>query len=268
MGRLDNKVAIITGSSGGIGEADARLFAKEGAKVVVADLYKEAEGRKIVEEIIKDGGEAVFFKLDVARESSWKELMAFVIEKYCKLNILVNNAGVSLGKTVEETSFEEWNWVMDRNSTGVFLGTRYAIETMKDNGELCSIVNRGSPDAFVGEYGLAAYCASKGAVVSFTKSAALACAKQGYTIRVNTVHPGLIRTPLTEKEAEELGITFEQYEARFVSATPLRRLGKPMDVAYADLYLASDESEWVTGTDLVVDGGQMAGGAPWVASQD
>jgi len=266
MGRLEGKVAIITGAASGIGEGDARLFAKERAKVVVADI-KEAEGKKVAEDIRKEGGEAAFIKLDVSKESSWKELMAEVIKKYGKLNILVNNAGVSLGKTIEETSLDEWNWVMDINSTGVFLGTKYAIENMKDNGELCSIVNRGSTDAFVTEYGLLAYCCSKASVTALTKSAALACAKKKYTIRVNTVHPGSIHTALTEKEAEDLGITWQQYAAQFESATLLGRLGEPSDIAYADLYLASEEAQWVTGSDLVVDGGEMAGGAPWVASQ-
>jgi len=259
MGRLEGKVAIITGAAVGIGEGDARLFAKEGAKVVVADI-KEAEGKKVVEDIKREGGEAIFIKHDVAKESDWQALMDEVIKRYGKLNILVNNAGVSLGKTVEETSLDEWNWVMGINSTGVFLGTKYAIVTMKDNGELCSIVNRGSLDSYFGESGLAAYCASKGAVKSLTDAAALACAENGYTIRVNAVHPGLVHTQLTEKEAKELGITFEQYEQNFAAATPLGRIGKPIDLAYADLYLASDESAWVTGSDFVIDGGLLASG--------
>ncbi len=259
MGRLAGKIAIITGAAGGIGEGDARLFAKEGAKVVVVDI-NETEGKKVAEDIKKDGGEAVFIKLDVTKESDWKALMAEVIGKYGKLNILVNNAGVSLGKTVEETSLDEWNWVMGINSTGVFLGTKYAIATMKNNGELCSIINRGSLDSYFGESGLAAYCASKGAVKSFSHSAALACAENGYTIRVNAVHPGLIHTALTEKEAKELGITFPQYETEVATKTPLRRIGEPMDIAYADLYLASDESTWVTGSDFAIDGGLLASG--------
>ena len=259
MGRLEGKVAIITGGAVGIGEGDARLFAKEGAKVVIADI-KEAEGRKVAEDIKKEGAESIFIKHDVAKEGDWQFLMAEVIKRYGKLNILVNNAGVSLGKTIEETSLDEWNWVMDINSTGVFLGTKYAIKTMKNNGEPCSIVNRGSLDSYFGESGLAAYCASKGAVKSLTDAAALACAENRYKIRVNAVHPGLVHTKLTEKEARELGITFEQYEKKFAAATPLGRIGQPSDLAYADLYLASDESSWVTGSDFDIDGGLLASG--------
>ena len=149
---------------------------------------------------------------------------------------------------------------MGVNSNGVFLGTKYAIATMKNNGELCSIINRGSCSSYIGESGLAAYCASKGSVKSFTKSAALACAENGYTIRVNAVHPGLVHTAMPEKEAEELGITFQQYESEFAAKAPLGRIGKPIDIAYADLYLASDESVWVTGSDFLVDGGLLSGG--------
>lgn len=259
MGRLEDKVAIITGAAVGIGNGDAWLFSREGAKVVIADI-KEVEGQMLAEDIKREGGEAVFIRIDVTKESDWKNLMSEVIRKYGKLNILVNNAGISLAKTVEQTSLDEWNWVMSINSTGVFLGTKYAIEAMKNNGEPCSIVNRGSCDSYIGESGLAAYCAAKGSVKSFTKSAALACAENGYTIRINSVHPGLVHTALTEKEAKELGITFQQYAEEFAGKTPLGRLGEPIDIAYADLYLASDESMWVTGADFVIDGGLLAGG--------
>jgi len=179
MGSLESKVAIITGAAIGIGGADARLFAKEGAKVVVTDI-KEVEGRMLAENIKKEGGEAIFLKLDVAKESDWERVISEVIRKYGKLNILVNNAGVIFCKALEETSLDEWNWIMNINSTGVFLGTKYAIEAMKDNGEPCSIINRSSVDAMVGESTAAAYCASKGAVRAFTKAAALACAEAGY----------------------------------------------------------------------------------------
>ena len=259
MGRLDGKVAIITGAAGGIGEGVARLFAKEGAKVVIADI-KEVEGRGVAESIKNTVGEAVFVKLDVTKESDWDVLMKEVLKRFGKLNILVNNAGVSLGKAVEETSLDEWNWLMGINATGVFLGTKYAIAAMKANAENCSIVNRGSIDSYIGESGLAAYCASKGAVRSLSHSAAMACAENGYKIRVNTVHPSLVHSELTEKEAKELGISFAQYEEKFAKIEPLGRIGKPKDIAYLDLYLASDESLWVTGSDFVIDGGLLASG--------
>ena len=257
MGRLDGKVAMITGGASGIGKAHAELFAKEGAKVTVVDWNAEA-GEETVKMIKKAGGEVIFIKLDVTKKGEWKEVIGEVIKKYGKLNILVNNAGVSLGKTIEDTSLDEWNWVMDINSTGVFLGAKYAIEAMKNNGELCSIINISSVDAMVGEPHLAAYCASKGAVRSLTKAAAISCAEAGYNIRVNSVHPGAIHTELTEKEAQDSGLPLEQYLEQERKMHPIGRFGEPIDIAYVSLYLASDESRWVTGSEFVVDGGYIA----------
>jgi len=255
MGRVEGKVAIITGAASGIGEGNARLFAKEGAKVVVTTDAKLVEGRMLAENIKKEGGEAIFLKLDVTKESDWERVISEVIRKYGKLNILVNNAGVVLVKTVEETSLDEWNWIMNINSTGVFLGTKYAIEAMKDNGEPCSIINISSVDAMIGESDGAAYCASKGAVRAFTKAAALNCAEAGYTIRVNSVHPGEVRTAMLEKEAKDLELPIQQYMERTEALHPIGFIGEPIDIAYMALYLASDESRWVTGSELVIGGG-------------
>lgn len=255
MGRLDGKVAMITGAASGIGRGHAELFAKEGAKVIITTRKKVAEGTALAESIKKQGGEAVFIRLDTTSEDDWKRVLDEITKKYGKLNILVNNAGVSLAKTIEETSLQEWNWLMNINATGVFLGCKYAIEVMKKNGEPCSIINISSVDAMVGEAGLPAYCASKGAVWSLTKAVALSCAEAGYNIRVNSVHPGLIHTELTDKEAQDYGITFGQYEKLFTAAIPLGHIGEPIDIAYISLYLASDESSWVTGSQFVVDGG-------------
>jgi len=258
MGRLEGKVAMITGGASGIGKAHAELFAKQGAKVVITTRRKVAEGTALAESIKKEGGEATFIKLDVTKEGEWREVINEVIGKYGKLNILVNNAGVSLAKTIEDTSLDEWNLVMDINSTGVFLGTKYAIEAMKNNGEPCSIINISSIDAMVGEAELPAYCASKGAVRSLTKSVALSCAQAGYTIRVNSVHPGYIHTELTEKEAQDSGLTPKQYFEKVGKMHPIGRIGEPIDIAYVSLYLASDESRWVTGGEFVADGGYIA----------
>jgi 3(or 17)beta-hydroxysteroid dehydrogenase len=258
MGRLEGKVAMITGGASGIGKAHAELFAKEGAKVVITTRRKVAEGTALAESIKKEGGEATFIKLDVTKEGEWREVINEVIGKYGKLNILVNNAGVSLAKTIEDTSLDEWNLVMDINSTGVFLGTKYAIEAMKNNGEPCSIINISSIDAMVGEAELPAYCASKGAVRSLTKSVALSCAQAGHTIRVNSVHPGYIHTELTEKEAQDSGLTPKQYFEKVGKMHPIGRIGEPIDIAYVSLYLASDESRWVTGGEFVADGGYIA----------
>jgi len=194
MGRLEDKVALITGGACGIGGAHSELFAKEGAKVVITTRKKVTEGTALAESIKKGGGEAIFIKLDVTNEDDWKRVMGEVIKKYGKLNILVNNAGISLAKVIEDTSLDEWNWIMNINSTGVFLGTKYAIGAMKKNSETCSIVNISSIDAMVGEAELPAYCASKGSVKSLTKATALSCAQAGYNIRVNSVHPGYIHT--------------------------------------------------------------------------
>jgi 3(or 17)beta-hydroxysteroid dehydrogenase len=258
MGRLEGKVAMVTGGASGIGKAHAELFAKEGAKVVITTRRKVAEGTALAESIKKGGGEAIFIKLDVTKESEWREVIDEVIRKYGKLNILVNNAGVSLGKTIEDTSLDEWNLIMGINSTGVFLGTKYAIEAMKNNGEPCSIINISSIDAMVGEAELPAYCASKGAVRSLTKAVALSCAQAGYNIRVNSVHPGYIHTELTEKEAQDSGLTPEQYFEKVGKMHPIGRIGEPIDIAYISLYLASDESRWVTGGEFVADGGYIA----------
>jgi len=258
MGRLDGKVALITGGAAGIGRGHAELFAKEGAKVVITTRKKVDVGKALAESIKKSGGEATFIQLDVSHEGRWKEVVEEVINKYGKLNILVNNAGISLAKTVEDTSLDEWNFIMDINATGVFLGCKYAIGAMKKNGEPCSIVNISSIDAMVGEAELPAYCASKGAVRSFTKAIALSCAKDSYNIRVNSVHPGYIHTELTEKEAADSGMTPDQYFEKVGKMHPIGRIGTPMDIAYVSLYLASDESAWVTGSEFVADGGYIS----------
>jgi len=257
MGRLDNKVAIITGGAEGIGEATSKLFAEEGAKVVIADI-NETKGAKVVNEIQQAGGEAIFNLLDVTQEENWKSLMNMTIQKFGKLNVIVNNAGISCAKDIESTTLEDWNAIMEVNSTGVFLGTKYAIETMKDNGELCSIINRSSIDGQIAEAGLFAYCASKGAVTIMTKSAALCCGEKGYKIRVNSVHPGYIHTALTEEEAKGYGMEPEAYFEKVGKQHPLGCIGEPKDIAYIDVYLASDESKWTTGAEFVVDGGWTA----------
>ena len=257
MGRLDNKVAIMTGSAEGIGEATAKLFAKEGAKVVVADI-NETKGAKVVNEIQQAGGDAIFFLLDVTDEKQWKSLMNTATQKYGKLNVIVNNAGISRAKDIENTTLKDWNDIMGVNATGVFLGTKYAIETMKDNDELCSIINRSSIDGQIAESGLFAYCASKGAVTILTKSAALCCGEKGYKIRVNSVHPGYIHTALTEEEARGYGLEPEEYFVKVGKQHPLGCIGEPNDIAYIDVYLASDESKWTTGAEFVVDGGWTA----------
>ncbi|MFC2113249.1 glucose 1-dehydrogenase [Bacteroidota bacterium] len=257
MERLENKVALITGAARGIGKAHAELFAKEGAHVVITDI-NPAQGEKLADSIVADGGEAIFLKLDVRLEKDWADAIDQVLKKYGKLNVLVNNAGVSVGGTVEDTSMEDWNWIMDVNAKGVFLGIKYAIKAMKENGEKCSIINISSMDAIIGESGVAAYSASKGAVRSLTKASALACAEAGYSIRVNSVHPGYVNTEMQVEEAKGLGISVEEYRDMATRLHPIGYLGETIDIAYLSVYLASDESRWVTGSEYVIDGGYTA----------
>jgi 3(or 17)beta-hydroxysteroid dehydrogenase len=255
--RLKNKVALITGGACGIGLSHAELFAEEGAKVVITTRKKIKEGESLAQSLRDKGYDAIFLPLDVADEAMWQAVISKTIATYGKLNIIINNAGISQAKKFEETSLEDWNAIMATNATGVFLGIKQGMLAMKNNGEPCSIVNISSIDAMIGEADLAPYCASKGAVRTLTKATALACTQAGYSIRVNSVHPGYIRTELSEKEAEDFGITPEQYFEKVGKLHPMGHIGDPIDVAYQSLYLASDESKWVTGTEMVVDGGYL-----------
>jgi NAD(P)-dependent dehydrogenase (short-subunit alcohol dehydrogenase family) len=256
-GRLAGKVAIVSGSGNGIGRATAILFAQEDAQVVVADINAH-DGERVVEEITSEGNQASFAELDVADESSWSSVVDATVSRYGKLNVLISNAGISLGHDVEETTLDEWDQVMAVNATGVFLGMKHAIRAMKQNGELCSIVNRSSIDGQIGEPGLLAYCASKGAVTVMTKSAALAVGAKGYRIRVNSVHPGYVNTRMVDKEAADFGLTRDEYREKVGLEHPIGFIGETIDIAYLDLYLASDESRWVTGAEFTIDGGYTA----------
>lgn len=254
MARLEGKVAIVTGSAGGIGEATAKLFAQEGAKVVIADIKAE-EGKKVAQEIRQAGGEAFYYFLNVTSEEHWQGLMAATIERYGKLNVLVNNAGIGVLADVDEETLEGWHRTIEVNATGVFLGIKYAVMKMKDNGEPCSIINRSSIDGMVAEPGHISYCASKGAVRLITKAAALDCGLKGYNIRVNSVHPGYIPTPINVQMALRQGGSIEEFYNKMAKLHPIGRVGRPIDIAYLDVYLASDESSWTTGAEFVIDGG-------------
>jgi len=257
MRRLENKVAMVTGGASGIGSATAELFAGEGARTIIADV-NETAGSELAASLRESGMDAAFVPLNVTSEASWTVALDEVLRLYGKLNVLVNNAGISLAKDVEDTTLDDWNRVMDVNSTGTFLGTKFGIHYIKQNGEPGSIINRSSIDGQIGESGLFAYCASKGAVTVLTKAAALSCGEKGYKIRVNSVHPGYVHTPLVDEEARGYGLTTEKYLESLNAKHPIGFIGQPIDVANVDLFLASDESRWITGSEFVVDGGFTA----------
>ena len=255
MDRVKGKVAIVTGGALGLGQATAILLAREGARVVITDV-KEDEGRQTAERIATAGGEGIFLQHDVSREDDWTRVIDETMTRFGRLDVLVNNAGVLLAGDVEHTTLEQWRWLMGINLDGVFLGTRSAIVAMK-TARSGSIINLSSIEGLVGDSNLAAYNASKGGVRLFTKSAALYCAKADYNIRVNSVHPGYIWTPMVEGYSETTG-NAEAARMALAALHPLGHIGEPNDVAYGVLYLASDESKFVTGSELVIDGGYTA----------
>ena len=247
--RVEGKVALISGGARGIGAATARLLASEGAAVVLADVLEE-EGRATEAQISEAGGRATFMRLDVTDEENWQQVIGATVSLYGKLDVVVNNAGISGRTTVEETPGETWDRVMAVNGKGVFLGTKLAIPELRNAGG-GSIINISSIYGIVGSETSSPYHASKGAVRIFTKAAAIQYASEG--IRVNSVHPGFVDSPMTQAAH---AIT-EVHDLR-VGRTPLGRMGTPEDIAAGILYLASDESSFVTGSELVIDGGMTA----------
>jgi 3(or 17)beta-hydroxysteroid dehydrogenase len=255
VNRMRGKSAIVTGGALGIGRACALKLAEEGAAIAVTDV-DVSKGPLVVEEIRSRGGNAIFIKHDVSDEAGWEHVVKLTMERYKKLDVLVNNAGVALAKDVEHTTLAEWRWLMSINLDGVFLGTKHAVLAMKATGS-GSIVNLSSIEGLVGDPNLAAYNASKGGVRLLTKSAALHCAKSGYNIRVNSVHPGYIWTPMVENFLKSQGDVAQGRKA-LDSMHPIGHIGEPDDIAYGVLYLASDEAKFITGTELVIDGGYTA----------
>ena len=250
MGRLENKVALISGGSRGMGAAEAEIFAAEGAHVVIADILED-EGRKTASKIAETGARCLFTNLDVLKASDWESAISTVTSAFGKLDILVNNAGVTSRMMLLETSEPEWDRVMDINTKGTFLGIKTAIPAMKYSGG-GSIVNISSQMGLVGaDYISPQYQASKGAVRILTKSVAIQYASDN--IRCNSIHPAPIETDMTADIRNDAD-SFQDMLRRI----PMGRYGKPEEVAYAVLYLASDESSFVTGSEVVVDGGWTA----------
>ncbi len=247
--RLEGKVAMISGGARGMGAAEARLFAGQGAAVVIGDVLEE-EGRRVEAEIVGTGGRALFVRLDVTSEADWTRAVAETVDRFGALNVLVNNAAILRTEAVLETTEEAWDSVMSVNAKGVFLGTKAVIPEMRRAGG-GSIVNISSGAGITGSRQSAAYHASKGAVRIFTKAAAVQYAPEN--IRVNSVHPGPIDTDmLAMSNRNPARVTEPGREV------PLGRPGRPEEVAYGVLYLASDESSYVTGSELVIDGGRTA----------
>lgn len=246
-GRLAGKVALISGGARGQGEAEARLFVNEGAAVVLGDLLVE-EGQRVAAALRAQGGQATYVKLDVTQEQDWQQAVETTIRTYARLNILVNNAGIFPIEGVEATSLELWNRVVAVNQTGVWLGMKAVIPAMRQQGG-GSIVNISSVAGLIGSGMAAAYHSAKGAVRLLTKTAAIEYAKQG--IRINSVHPGGVDTVM-------LDVLNPEGKQGAIQAHPLGRLATPLDIAYGVLYLASDEAAFVTGAELVIDGGYTA----------
>jgi len=248
--RLDGKVAIVTGAAHGMGESEALIFAREGATVVVADL-DQAAGEQVAAKITGNGGTARFARLDVADEGQWEAVVRDTVAAYGRLDILVNNAGISGSSGSDVTSTTLWDSIMDVNAKGVFLGMKHAVPAMRRSGG-GAIVNISSISGFVGQDRLhMAYNASKGAVRIMTKSGAVQYARDG--IRVNSVHPGFMPPMRTSTVSAD-----PAWRKPFLDAVPLRRAGRVEEVAHAVLFLASDEASYITGTELVVDGGFLA----------
>lgn len=251
--RLENKLALVTGGASGIGKAICKRFVKEGARVIIADI--DHEHGEILAQYL--GDKASYIKLDVQNPQQWQLAIEKILTLYGQLDILVNNAGIAIPGNVESCTLEDWKLTQSINSDGVFLGCQTAIKAMKVVGG--SIINISSIEGIIGEPKLAAYNASKGAVRIFTKSAALHCAQNDYNVRINSLHPGYVVTPMVSKAITALSDTDAiEFKQRVLSNIPLKRMAEPHEIASAALFLVSDDSSYMTGAELVIDGGYTA----------
>jgi 3(or 17)beta-hydroxysteroid dehydrogenase len=253
MGRVQDKVALITGGASGIGLAAAQLLVDEGARIILTDR-DELQATTALEALAQ---RATFKKLDVTSEDDWLAVTDTVLRDFGRIDILVNSAGVSLLKDIEATTLDEWRALMAVNLDGTFLGCKHAVRVMKDRGG-GAIVNMSSVAGIVGTSHLAAYSASKGGVRLLTKSVALHCARKGYNIRCNSVHPSFADTPMLQAMVDSARNP-EKLASSFAAAAPLGRIAQPIEVARTILFLASDEASFTTGAEFVVDGGLTAG---------
>ncbi len=259
-GRLKGRIALVTGGASGIGAACAARLAGEGASVLVTDVQDEM-GQKTVANIVADGGIASYLHHDVTSESEWEAAIAHVKATYGGLNVLVNNAGIGIGGSIVDMTLSEWQRQQAINLDGVFMGVKHSIPVMRDTDDGGSIINISSVAGIKGAAMLSAYNATKGGVRIFSKGVALECAQNRWPIRVNSVHPGIIATPIWDKinpELQEAGMNTFDLDDMAESAVPTGQLGYPIDIANGVLFLASDESRYMTGTELVIDGGLCA----------
>ena len=266
MNRLDGKIAFISGAARGIGAETARLMVQAGATVALGDVTDE-RGRETVRSLEAAGGQALYVHLDVAREEDWSHAIGTTVDRFGGLDILVNNAGLLLGKGLEDATLADWHRLCGVNLTGVFLGTKTALPALRARGESSaqgsSIINLSSIAGLVGSQMDPLYSMTKGGVVVFTKASALEFSRKGYRVRVNAVHPGLIETDMGMQSmaarARNLGTNdLEATRKRFLDNHPIGRLGVAADIANGIVFLASDDSGFMTGSSLVIDGGYTA----------
>jgi 3(or 17)beta-hydroxysteroid dehydrogenase len=247
MGRLAGKVAIITGAAKGLGEADARMFVREGARVILTDVDR-ANGERVAAEL---GDMAEFQYLDVRHDAEWKALVDDVVARHGKLDILVNNAGVVELGDIETQTEKDYRFIMAVSADGTWFGCQHAVRVMKENDGGGSIINMASIASVQGESAVAAYCAAKGAVEGLTRAVAVHCARQGYNIRCNSIHPAGILTPMVMEVGRQAALMRGAEEA--LNSGPLVKLGEPDDIAYTVVFLASDESKFINGAAIRVD---------------
>ncbi|MBI1358916.1 MAG: glucose 1-dehydrogenase [Alphaproteobacteria bacterium] len=257
MGRVEGKVALVTGAASGIGRACAQALAREGAQLVLTDVQDD-KGEIVAAEIERTGGKALYLRQDVTSEVGWAGIISTIARRFGRLDILVNNAGIAVGGKVTEVSLDDWRRQQAANVESVFLGVKHALPLMRQSGDGGSIINISSVAGLKGAANLSPYCASKGAVRLFSKAIALQCAQEKDGVRCNSVHPGIIDTPIwTGFPGLPLKGNAPDLDAMTAAGVPLGRPGAPEDIANGVLWLASDESRYVTGSELLIDGGYM-----------
>jgi len=254
VNRIEGKVALVTGGASGIGRATCQTFAREGAKIIIADINQEGAS----ETAGGIGDNALAYPLDVTQENQWQQVISTSLDRFKRLDIVVNCAGIGSSNNFEETDLADWNNMIAVNLTGVMLGCKYGIKGMKSGNNGGSIINMSSLGGLIGAPDVVAYCATKGGVTLLTKSVALHCAQHKLNIRCNSVHPTYVDSEMLDPIAEVFG-SHEAMITAMAEEVPIGRIAQPQDIANAILFLASDESAMVTGAALVVDGGQSAG---------